>query len=154
MLEFIKDHSQTILIFLIAVVALYVAYQQHLTSRKKFKLAMFDRRLVIYDALKDFLVSFQRDLTIDFEQLQDMRRQLAGAEFLYGRKVVTLNQEIIDFAVEYITVQDTLKEVEHLSDDERRPTLQREKALTLRLVAALDRVHEAYKPYLHFTRVK
>ena len=98
MLEFIKEHFQTILIFLIAVVALYVAYQQHLTSRKKLKLAMFDRRLVIYDALKDFLVAFQRDLTIDFEQLQ--------------------------------------------------------KALTLRLVAALDRVHEAYKPYLHFTRVK
>ena len=83
-----------------------------------------------------------------------MRRQLAGAEFLYGPKVIALNQEIIDFAVEYLTVQDTLKEVEHLSEDERRPALQREKALTLRLVAALDRVNEAYKPYLHFSRVK
>ncbi|HIG22218.1 hypothetical protein [Henriciella sp.] len=154
MLEFIEEHFQIIILFLIALVAIYVAYQQHLTRKKSFKLALFDRRVVIYDALKDFLVSFQRDLTIDFEQFREMRRQLAGAEFLYGPKVIALNQEIIDFAVEYLTVQDTLKEVEHLSEDERRPALQREKALTLRLVAALDRVNEAYKPYLHFSRVK
>lgn len=154
MLEFIEEHFQIIFLFLIALVAIYIAYQQHLTRKKTFKLALFDRRVVIYDALKDFLVSFQRDLTIDFEQFREMRRQLAGAEFLYGPKVIALNQEIIDFAVEYLTVQDTLKEVEHLSEDERRPALQREKALTLRLVAALDRVNEAYKPYLHFSRVK
>lgn len=154
MLEFIGQHFQTILIFLIAIAAVYIAYQQHLTNKHRFNLALFEKRIAIYYPVRDFLLSYQRDLKVDFEQLREMRRRVLGADILFGKKVVELNQEIIDMAVEYMTVQDTLQDVENLTEEERLTALNTEKRLTLRLVAAAERANEAYKPYFKFSRSK
>jgi hypothetical protein len=84
----------------IAVIAAYVAWQQWRTNRRQLRLALFDRRMSVYNSTKAIiLVAIQKTrlelndiLTFDFETREH--------EFLFGSDITDYLKEVRDKAME------------------------------------------------------
>ena len=67
---------------MIAILALYVAFQQYRTNREKVRLDLFDRRMAIFDALMQLLRIIGRDGTISNEELVRFSADTNNAVFI------------------------------------------------------------------------
>jgi hypothetical protein len=77
---------------IIAVVTTYIAIQQYRTSRLKFKLEMFEKRYVIYQGVKNFILSAVREASLsnDFSErvekyIDELRSKGARLKYLNER---------------------------------------------------------------------
>ena len=72
----------------VALLGLYIALRQWFTSRSKLKLDLFDRRLVIYDAVRSYIAgvmtSGKTSQELEFAFMSDTR----GARWLFGVEIV------------------------------------------------------------------
>lgn len=72
----------------VALLGLYIALRQWFTSRSKLKLDLFDRRLVIYDAVRSYIAavmaSGKTSQELEFAFLSGTR----GARWLFGVEIV------------------------------------------------------------------
>ena len=72
---------------IIAILAVYIAYQQFQTNNNKYILDRFDRRIVVYKAIEDFLLSIFREAKVDLGELAKFWKAKSDAEFLFGADV-------------------------------------------------------------------
>ena len=79
------DALSALLTPVIAIVAVYIAYQQSQTNRRKLKLDLYDRRLRIYQAVATFIGKVLTDFSPQSEDFSDFWRNTAEADFLFGR---------------------------------------------------------------------
>ncbi len=70
---------------MIAVIALWIAYQQHKTNVLKLKLDLVDKRLVIFASLRGFLGEILREVKISYEACFKLLRDTNQAESLFGK---------------------------------------------------------------------
>lgn len=152
-MSFITSNIQTILTLIIALIATWIAYQQHRTNRNKLKLDLFDRRLKVYHSVRDTVVIFTREAKIVFEDFRLFRINLIGADFLFGEEVIKFNSQLTDWLVEFMTVRDEL-ESDQLEPARRTEKLDRKRELTESIVRSLETAHEVYKPYFKLAHIR
>ena len=68
----------------IAVIAVYIAYQQWQTNQQRLKIDLYDRRLSVYKAVTKYLNAGLRTLHPTLEDLSEFHRSTAEADFLFG----------------------------------------------------------------------
>jgi hypothetical protein len=83
---------QGLLTIIIGMIVAYIAWQQYKANVLNLRLARYDRRFKVYDAVKQFLSAVMRDARVSPEDLQKLGSALAESDFLFGREV----QEYID----------------------------------------------------------
>ena len=152
-LSLVSAHLQTILTFIIALIATWIAYQQHLTNRNKLKLDLFDRRLKVYHSVRDTVVIFSREASIDFDEFRQLRISLIGADFLFGEEVIEFNSQLTDWLLESMTIRDELNS-DQLEPTQRTEKLDRKHEVTGLIVGSLDSAHEVYKPYFKLAHIR
>ena len=69
---------------LIALVALYIAYQQWQTNRRRLEINLYARRLRIYQAVAKYISTVLTGLHPKLEVLFEFRQSTAEADFLFG----------------------------------------------------------------------
>ena len=69
-MEIVKIFS-AILVPLVALFALYIAWQQHKTNEEKLKLDLFDKRFKVYDATRKYLSKISAEGTVGNDELVD-----------------------------------------------------------------------------------
>ena len=153
-LDFFRENLQTTLTVIIACIATYIAYQQHVTNRNKLKLDLFDRRLKVYYSMRNYLVMIQRDARVHADELMNLRRDLIGADFLFGKDATKFNEAIIDKSIALLTTQDVLSDQSQVSSDERSLALKEKRSLIEFLVNASAQAHSIYKPYIEFSHIR
>ena len=72
----------------IAIVAVYIAWQQWQTNRQKLILDRYDRRLRIYEEVRKILSIIERDSKASTDDLLKFRTSVAEADFLFGPEVM------------------------------------------------------------------
>lgn len=98
--SFLIEISKALLTPLIAGVAVYIAWQQWQTSRKKLFLDLYDRRLRIYIEVKKILSTIIRDAKIDINELLIFYSSVSEADFLFGPEIPKYINEIYEHAVD------------------------------------------------------
>jgi len=93
-LEQIAEISKSLLTPLIAIVAVYIAWQQAITSRQKLNLDRYDRRLRIYEEVRKVLSIILRDAKANTDDLLKFRVSTSEADFLFGPEVPRYIDEI------------------------------------------------------------
>ena len=78
----------------IAIVTVYIAWQQWQTNKKKLFLDLYDRRLKIYEEVRQILSIILRDGNASYDDLMKFRRAVSEADFLYGAEITTYIDEI------------------------------------------------------------
>jgi hypothetical protein len=84
----------------IAVVAVYIAWQQHKTARDKLKLDLFDRRYKVYRGLMDLFACVATEGTVSNEDLGKFYRETDQKRFLFDDDVCDYLTEVRKKVVE------------------------------------------------------
>ena len=67
-LNSLADLASTLLTPIIAVIAVYIAYQQHKTNRDNFRLNLYEKRYSVYRAINDFISHIIVDAKVDDQE--------------------------------------------------------------------------------------
>jgi DNA gyrase/topoisomerase IV subunit A len=70
----------------IAIIALYIAYQQHKTNKTKLRHALYEKQLAFYKNLMEFIVVAKTSPITD-EQMLRINPVTMEAEFFFGKDV-------------------------------------------------------------------
>jgi uncharacterized ubiquitin-like protein YukD len=79
---------------LIAIVALYIAWQQWKTNQHKLVMDQYDRRLRIYEEVRKILSIVLRDANVSMDDLLRFRTSVSEADFLFGTEIVEYIDDI------------------------------------------------------------
>ena len=85
--QFALQLTQTLLTFVVAAIAAWIAWGQWQTNRHKLAFEMYDRRLKVYEEAKAFLGAVGREGTPNLSDLIDFRRKTAEADFLFAADI-------------------------------------------------------------------
>jgi len=79
--------TQGILTTLIAIIAVYIAWQQWQTNERKFNLDRYDRRLKVYQETIKFIQIINRDFKANLQDLFYFYASTAEADFLFSSEI-------------------------------------------------------------------
>ena len=88
------DDVWKLLTLLIACGVAYVAYQQYLLGRAKFKLDLFEKRFAVFDATRKLLGAMASDGPGELEKVHEFRVAVTDAQFLFCSDVTDYLNEI------------------------------------------------------------
>jgi len=80
----------------IAAIAVYIAYQQWRTNRRKLDLDLYDRRLRIYQATVKYISAVLSNLHPTLEVILKFRRSTAEVDFLFGQDIKKYLDELFE----------------------------------------------------------
>jgi len=83
-----------------ALTVTYVAVAQHLISRHQYRLALFERRMVVFNSTMNMMASVLQSAKPSFEQVFQYLRETRDHEFLFGPEVGTFVNEVYKKAVQ------------------------------------------------------
>ena len=72
----------------VAVIASRIQRQQAETNRRQYRLALFEKRMKVFEATQTLIATIIRDATIDLNQLFQFLRETRDASFLFGPEIV------------------------------------------------------------------
>jgi hypothetical protein len=78
----------------IAILGAYIAIQQYRLAKEKHRLEIYDRRMRIYSATLELIRNANRSANINEDIYYKFEEKIAEAEFLFGKEVVALLEDI------------------------------------------------------------
>lgn len=92
--EQIVDIAKALLTPIIAIIAVYIAWQQWKTNQQKLNLERYDRRLHVYEEIRKILSIILRDAKANTDDLLKFRTSVSEADFLFGPEISEYIDEI------------------------------------------------------------
>lgn len=92
--EQIVDIAKALLTPFIAIIAVYIAWQQWKTNQQKLNLERYDRRLRVYEEIRKILSIILRDAKANTDDLLKFRTSVSEADFLFGPEISEYIDEI------------------------------------------------------------
>lgn len=90
----IAEFSKALLTPVIAIVATYIAWQQWKTNQLKLHFDRYDRRLKVYEEVRQILSIIFRDANASYDDLLKFKRAVSEADFLFGPEIPAYIEEI------------------------------------------------------------
>lgn len=104
---------QAMLPVILTVFAIYIAYQQYQTNRRKLKLDLFDKRLMIFEATKKLMLGVLNSSSYNLENQTEFNQGTRGAQFLFGEDIKVYLDEIWSRFIDLETWLEDSKLSEH-----------------------------------------
>lgn len=80
----------------IAVIAIYIAYQQFRINRSRLAHGLYERRLAVFKAVRSFIGDVARLGSTDFSRVTQFYAEAAEADFLFGQDVTDVIEKLYD----------------------------------------------------------
>jgi hypothetical protein len=93
---------QALLTPTIGVIAAYVAWQQYRLAKQKHDIDIFNRRMQVYKITIAFLVKCEKTYSISEDDYYEWLRDVADAEFLFGKEILDFLADIEDTAADIV----------------------------------------------------
>lgn len=107
--QFIK-FSSALLTPLIAIIAVYIAYQQMLTSKNKLKNELFDRRMKVFEAFQDFVREVVARGYAETEDIRNLHSVKSNIPFLFGEEIEEYRQNLVDSGLQLRSINRKLSD--------------------------------------------
>lgn len=85
--DYMIKFSTLMVTILVGGAAAFISYQQWRLAQHKIQMDLYERRLKVYSAAKEFVLDVVRSSQPSLEQIQDLYRTTAEADFLFGKEV-------------------------------------------------------------------
>jgi hypothetical protein len=89
----------------IALLAAYIAWQQHKTNRNQFRLSLFERRYKLFDSTSKLIATVLKRGKIANTDLEEFLWDTKESEFLFGNDIKTYLAELYDKAVDVYSLE-------------------------------------------------
>ena len=125
--------STALLTPLIAVLALYIAYQQFKINQGRLKREEYQRKVAMYGFFKEYISAIIRNGTIADRECIDFYHNTAECDFLFGQELIDYREKIyekgIDLAMHSDTISRTGSPRPKGEDEKRAEAIKRKKEL-------------------------
>ena len=134
---------------LIAMIAAYIAWQQHRTNRSKLRLDLFDRRYAVYSGLTEFLGVVVGTPNFSVNQLATFNVSTANAAFLFGDDIKAYLASVREKALRLRLLQVQLAGAQG-TQAERDAWAEEDHSLLLWFTQQFDLSRTTFAPYISF----
>lgn len=90
----------SLLVPLIAIITVYIAYQQHKTNKNRLKFELYNKRYEVYVCVKTFISHVVSISDIDTNTALKFLRETREAEFLFDNEIIEYINELYKKALE------------------------------------------------------
>ena len=105
----------------IAIVTLYIAYQQYQTAKNKLRLDLLKERYPVYEAAMTLATQIGKKRAVTSEELAVFTKKTRGASFLFkNRRIQPYCDKLYEKACEVLSLADALKNQDPLPDREAK----------------------------------
>lgn len=138
---------------LIAFIAVYIAWQQHKTSRNTLRLKLYDRRLKVYRGLLDLFAAVLEDNNNMPPNLGKYYADTSEKKFLFDDKIVEFMHEVRNKAVKMRQVKRRLTTPPTPNEKKVNKLREQERELLAWFSDQLDQLPDKFAKSLGFTHV-
>lgn len=106
-MEIIKTNSDILsgmLVPLIAIITVYIAYQQYKTNRNRLRFELYDKRFKIYLSVKILISQIVREANISQDDTRQFAIETREAEFLFDKETFNYLNEIYKKSLKLYTI--------------------------------------------------
>lgn len=129
---------------LIALLAVYIAWQQHKTNRDHFRLALLERRLKVFGGVQELIATVLRQARIRPEDLSKFLWETRESDFLFGPEIGKYLHELYAKASDVFIFEEV---VDQESRNKKRDAL-------VWFSGQGDETKKKFGHYMAFTRAK
>ena len=90
----------------IALLASYIAWQQHKTNKNHFRLALLDRRLKVFDSTGELIGTVVTHGKVHMDDITKFLQATSDGEFLFGADVAEYLNQLYDKATKVMALED------------------------------------------------
>lgn len=94
----------------IALLAVYIAWQQHKTNKDQLRLALFERRLKVFDSTGELIATVLRQGKIANDELMNFLYDTRENEFLFGPDIAAYLHELYGKASDVYSLEEATDE--------------------------------------------
>lgn len=97
------DVLSALLVPIIAVVGVYIAFQQYRINQQRLRHETYERRLAVYKAVQRYLSEILRDGKTSYERALQFNSEASEAAFLFDAAVQEMIDEIYQKSIDMVT---------------------------------------------------
>jgi hypothetical protein len=139
------------LVPLIAILVLYVMYQQYRVNQQQVQVFLFDKRLAIYQRVDEFIQIYADPRQVNQRDLIQFQHEMSASLYLYDEKIFDFTQKLILRAKELSRLEDCLSGMVNCSEDEKEKAPLREREVNAWFARQADAARVLFKPFLKVT---
>jgi hypothetical protein len=140
---------QGLLTPVIACIAVYIAYRQHITNRDRLRLDLYNKRYKIYDSLKTLLGHIAQQQNVTHEQVRVFLVETKEAVFLFGDDIETYLDAVRGKALN-LWAADTKSKSLSIKADDRIAEIEKAREIYNCLLKESNAAVEKFSKYLKF----
>ncbi len=146
------DYYLTIIATLIATIVAWTGYQQHLLTKERLKLDLFEKRFAVYKGVQRFLSVILSNATYSLDEFFEFRRDTQDGTFLFGKDIPKYISEIDSKALKMKAKAEEFKDLP--KGEKRTELVKQEIQLLSELTDELPKLKDVFAPYLRFDKWK
>lgn len=89
----------------VTILGIYIAVQQYRLAKEKHRIEIYDRRMKIYATAIELIRNAKRNFTIDEDIYYKFEEGIAEAEFLFGKEVVALLDDMSNVGFDVLLIK-------------------------------------------------
>jgi hypothetical protein len=136
--------------YVVALIGAWIAYQQWCTARNKLKLDLFDRRMVVYECVREALGNAAREGNLSQEEQIAFLSGIQPAKWLFGAEVAIYLEKELWHKIVSLELHNTLSK-NNPNEDQRIESIHLRAETMKWLMQQHKEFDELCKPYLTLT---
>jgi len=148
------DYKQLVEVFsaaltpLIAIVAIYIAYQQFQTNRSKLRHDLYEKRIKVYRKIYEHLGSIVAFGDVQDEKIIDFYSETSDSQFLFDSEISDYVRSIYQKSTELHTVMKYVKGQYKCSEEKRLEAIDKDAQLMRWFSAQFEVTKKKFTRYL------
>ena len=140
----------------IAMIALYIAYQQFNVNRNKLKLELYEKRYKMYLFIKDFIEHFSINFIFSSSEFRKFNTQANECKYLFDKDINALIKNIQKNVLKILALNEQLSRSDlYPVDSKERQQFDSEKLELMKWFNDLYfDIEEYFMEYLEFKKIK
>jgi len=140
---------------LIAIIAVYIAYQQFIINRNRLRLDLYEKRFRVFNETKKVLHKINQDSKIDLIELRDFKFSTNESKFLFEVDITDYLEEIKKNSIELNHLTDDLNKLNQypVGSKDREDKVQRYSELTSWFTEQYLNIEIKFEKYLDFKKL-
>lgn len=149
----IGDTLSAALTPIIAILALYIGYQQYQTNKHKLRLELYEKRFMVYQSVMELLVSILKSDNVGSDELSQFYIKTNESEFLFNHEISNYIMDMKKKALRLQHLEKKFKQGITLDSDERGKLADEESELLEWFTDQFDETGELFMKYLSFKKI-
>lgn len=137
---------------IIALITVYIAFQQYVTARRKLRMDLYEKRYRVFEGLKRFLAEIVRDGRVTDTNQRQFLIDTKESLFLFDKGVNDYLKLIYEKSCEKWLCDQELDDIKLPVGEKRSEYAKKDHDLTLWLSEQMEISNEKFKKYLSFEK--